>query len=839
MAFPWVSGLLGWVLGIGLQLQQPELWSTVAYASLCAGGLVAAVLLWALGRPCSWAHGGGALGHWALALCIFGCAAALGAGQAGWRANQMAAKSLNPELQGMDLDLTGRIVGLPSRGAEHWRFEMSVEAAEKAGRPVDLPQRLQLSWYQRDTPPSSLAENGPRAGERWRLRVRLRSPHGNANPNGFDRERWLWENGIGATGYVRTGARDPAPQRLAQAPWRLARLRQDVSDQIRQRVSDPRSAGVLAALVVGEQSAIERADWMLFRDTGVAHLMSISGLHVTMFAWLAVRLVGAFWRRMAMWRAALVLAVPVPWAAGLGGVALATAYAAFSGWGIPSQRTVLMLALVVLLRLLGRQWPWPVVWLAAMALVLWLDPFALLQAGFWLSFVAVGILFASDPGQRQAVSASRPVHAGSKVRQAGGAGVRLLREQAVMTLALAPLSLLLFGQFSVVGLVANLLAIPWVTLGVTPLAMLGAVVPGLWELAALGVRGLTAVLAWLAQWPWAVVYRPVPPLLLALGAVVGGVLLVMPWPWAVRLAGLVLCGPALLWQPDRPAAGSFEVHAIDVGQGSALLVRTATHSMLYDTGPRYGPDSDAGQRLVVPLLRAWGEQPDMVVVSHIDSDHAGGMQAVRTAWPAARWLSSFDDQAARRCLAGQRWQWDGVDFEILHPSAEHYDPEGKGRLSSNAMSCVLRISNGQHAAWLGGDLDARHETRLALLRPAERATLLVAPHHGSQTSSSPVLLNTLQPRWVLVQSGYRNRFQHPSEVVLERYRARGIRWAESPVCGMAVWRSEEPDQVACHREQVLRFWHHGAAMARWGRADPAGAPEHLPGASWQDERQTE
>jgi competence protein ComEC len=328
--------------------------------------------------------------------------------------------------------------------------------------------------------------------------------------------------------------------------------------------------------------------------------------------------------------------------------------------------------------------------------------------------------------------------------------------------------------------------------------------------------------------------------LLALGAVAGGVLLVMPWPWTVRLAGLVLCGPALLWQPARPAPGSYEVHAIDVGQGSALLIRTAQHSLLYDTGPRYGPDSDAGQRLVVPLLRAWGERPDRVVVSHSDSDHAGGMGAVRSAWPQARWLSSFDDQVAQRCLAGQRWRWDGVDFEVLHPAAEHYGPDGQGRLSSNAMSCVLRISDGQHAAWIGGDLDARHETRLALAHPDQRATLLVAPHHGSHTSSSPVLLNTLLPRWVLVQSGYRNRFQHPSAVVLERYRVRGIRWVASPECGLAVWRSLAPDVVDCQRERALRFWHHGAAMARWRLAAPADRrPTESPAASWQDKDQSD
>jgi competence protein ComEC len=247
--------------------------------------------------------------------------------------------------------------------------------------------------------------------------------------------------------------------------------------------------------------------------------------------------------------------------------------------------------------------------------------------------------------------------------------------------------------------------------------------------------------------------------------------------------------------------------AIDVGQGSAVLLRTQSHSLLYDTGPRYGPDSDAGQRVVVPLLRALGERPDAVVVSHRDSDHAGGLDAVRAAWPQARWLSSFDAEPARRCVAGQRWEWDGVSFEVLHPSPGHYGPQGQGLLSSNAMSCVLRVATARHSAWLGGDIDAANETRIALARPQERATVLLAPHHGSLTSSSPVLLNTLQPRWVLVQSGYRNRFGHPSPVVLERYRQRGIPWVSSPDCGAATWRSSEPDRVECQRERHRRYWH--------------------------------
>jgi competence protein ComEC len=799
--------LVGAVLGVALQLQQPALWALSTYLVwLVAGGLGVLVL-------------GFARRVWPVALLGLALLAGTltGFGLTGARAAFFMSSALDPALQGVDIEVTGRIASLPQRSAQGERFELVVESAARSGEAVRLPRRLQLGWYggasaqpEGGSWSLSAASPGLRAGERWRFTVRLRSPHGNANPHGFDRERWLWEQGIQATGYVRSGPRDPAPKRLGDTLWHpMDTLRQTVAERIEARVADdPRSAGVLAALVVGDQSAIERADWELFRTTGVAHLMSISGLHVTLFAWLATALVGALWRRLArVWPQAL-LAVPAPWAAGMGGMALATAYALFSGWGVPAQRTVLMLAVVVALRLGVRHWPWPMVWLLAMSAVLLLDPWALLQPGFWLSFVAVGILFATDPGGRQRAHGAQALGWSARGARALWG---LVREQGVVTVALAPLTLLLFGQWSVVGLAANLVAIPLVTLLITPLALLGVLLPPLWDVAAWAVHGLSLGLQWLAHWSWAALFRPVAPAPLALAAVLGGVLLVLRLPWAVRLAGPLLLWPALLYMPPRPAPGQFELLALDVGQGSAVLLRTATHSLLYDTGPRYGPQpdaADAGDRVVLPLLRALGERLDTVVVSHRDSDHAGGAAVVQAAQPQARWLSSFDADPARRCIAGQRWHWDGVDFELLHPQPAHYADDGSGRLSSNAMSCVLRVSNGAHSAWLGGDIDAAQEVRLALARPDERATVMLAPHHGSQTSSSPVLLNTLRPSHVIVQSGYRNRFGHPAPVVLERYRERGIPWVGSPDCGAATWRSSEPDTVACQREVDRRYWHH-------------------------------
>ncbi|SFC44465.1 competence protein ComEC [Polaromonas sp. OV174] len=579
----------------------------------------------------------------------------------------------------------------------------------------------------------------------------------------------------------------------------------------------------------------------MFRATGVAHLMSISGLHITMFAWAASWLIGALWRRSARLTPRLCLALPASRAGALGGLLLAVLYALFSGWGVPAQRTIWMLATVVLLRQSGRQWPWGQTWLLAMAVVVALDPWALMQAGFWLSFVAVGVLFAAGPAQgKQAPSGGRePREAGERggdvATDSGAGGVRpqraegrfdlknglasrflppllhAAREQWVVTLALTPLSLLLFNQVSLVGLLANAVAIPWVTLLVTPLAMLGVLWAPLWDVAAWAVGLLALLLQWLASWPLASVSVAAAPLWCAVAGVLGGALLALRLPWHWRVLGLPLLLPVLLWQPVRPAPGQFELLAADIGQGNAVLVRTASHSLLYDTGPRFSRESDAGHRVLVPLLRALGERLDLLVLSHRDSDHIGGAPAVLAMQPQARLLSSIEDshplQALRpstRCAAGQHWVWDGVSFDVLHPDAADYREVSK----SNAMSCVLRISNGGQTALLVGDIEAAQELRLSSVPASLKADFLLVPHHGSKTSSSALFLDAVQPPLALAQAGYRNRFGHPVASVVARYDERGIRLVRSPQCGAASWQSQKPAELDCQRQAGLRYWQH-------------------------------
>jgi competence protein ComEC len=905
---------LAWLLGTAWQLRQPALWASAVDMAL----LVAAPLLLFLagcGRRAP--HRAGRVLAGAAALAAV---AGLGAGNASLQARERLADALAPVLERQPVELTGVVAELPQDSVEGLRFVLAVEQArDAAGAPAAVPQRVSLSWSRSapDEPALSVPGTGLRAGQRWRLWTRLQAPHALLNPHGFDGELWMFERGIRATGSVRVEPRAPRLLDTA-AGYPVERARQRVRDAIEAQVPDAHAAGVLAALAVGDQAAIDRADWALFRATGTAHLMAISGLHITMFAWLAAAAMGALWRRAGT----LPLWWPAPQTARWGGVALAAAYALLAGWGVPAQRTVWMLACAALLRALGLRWPWPLLLGAAAVVVSALDPWALLQAGFWLSFAAVGLLMASEPAQRGAGAmpdaaagpasasgfvavaderlraATAPeicsplsrgderlstetaearigegaVPAGCSGAQAGtaaearagnavaparhaqaatmglraaaarpaaalpfaraavpgwavaGAGLLLrrglpmlragLRAQLIATVGLAPLTLLLFQQLSLVGLLANLVAIPLVTLAVTPLALLGVLWAPLWSAAAALLSVLNAGLAALAALPGAVWSAAVaPPCVQALALLAGG-LLVAPLPWRLRLLGLPLLLPLVSPPPVRPAPGQFEVLAPDVGQGSAVLVRTHSSLLLYDSGPQYGPGRDAGERVLAPLLQALGERRiDTLVLSHRDLDHAGGADSLLRALPVRQLLSSLEPGhplLARgvphtRCEAGQRWERDGVRFAVLHPPAAAY----AARAQPNALSCVLQVTDAQgRRLLLTGDIGAAQEaTLLQAEASALRSELLLVPHHGSRGSSSPAFIEAVAPSVAVVQAGHHNRFGHPSPEVLHRLGARGIEVVQSPGCG--AWRWQD-GHAACEREAQPRYWRHGS-----------------------------
>jgi competence protein ComEC len=779
---------LAWVCGLAVQVRRPDLWpmawsAGISLGALCAG--LAALVVWRRTQA-AWVFG---LGVLMLGVGAFATT--------DWRASRLLAEGLDPALEGRDLVVTGVVAELPRLGPLGTRFVLGTESATLDGSLVTLPPRLSLGWFHGAD--GDLLTAGPAqplvAGDRWRLPVRLTRPHGPMNPHGFDLELWMFEQELLASGSVRPGA-----QRLAErVAHPVERLRQRLRDDILVRVKDGAAAGVLAALAVGDQAAIERLDWELFRITGVAHLMSISGLHVTMFAWLAALLIQRAWR---LWPRAM-LACPAPVAARWGGLALAAAYALLAGWGVPAQRTVLMIGVVTVLRSLGTRWPQPLVLLAAGVAVTVADPWAVLQPGFWLSFVAVGVLIASDP----------------VTNVAGRAGWRstlsaACHTQLVATVGLAPLSMVFFQQVSVVGAVANFVAIPLVTLVITPLALLGMLWPPLWSLAAVGVQGMNALLAWLAMWPGAVWSAAAAPAWAWAAGLIGGALLVMPLPWRLRLLGLPLLLPLLAPVVERPPAGRYETVVVDVGQGTAVLVRTRHRLLVVDAGPQYSAESDAGARVLLPLLRARGERAiDMLLLSHQDSDHIGGAGALIDGLPVHASTSSLPAEhplrarlpAHRRCDAGQRWDWDGVAFEVLHPAPEDH---GRG-LRPNALSCVLRVTGADgRRLLLTGDIEAAQEAALVAAHGASLASdALVVPHHGSRTSSSSDFLAAVAPRVALVQAAYRSRYGHPAPDVLGRYRAQGITVVRSDACGAWLWPAEGGPGT-CQRVVQRRYWHH-------------------------------
>ncbi|MBS0441248.1 MAG: DNA internalization-related competence protein ComEC/Rec2 [Proteobacteria bacterium] len=777
-------------LGVALQLQERTLQAASIYLALAVLGALLAFTGWRWRRVA-------ALGLLGLAL--------LGFGSTGWRAGQRLAEELPAAIEGRDVRLSGIVASLPQAGPSGLRFRFEVERATLAGEDVAVPRFIALGWYSGFHEDATLSQpqRELRAGQRWTFDVRLRRPHGSFNPHGFDFELTLFEQGVRATGYVREV---PAQAVEEGAAYPVERLRQRVRDAILARVPDARAAGVLAALAVGDQAAIEREDWELFRTTGLSHLMAISGLHITMFAWLAALAIGALWRRSPR----AMLALPAPQAARWGGLVVAFAYAVFAGWAVPAQRTVWMLAAVVVLRSLGLRWPWPLVLAFAALVVTLLDPWALLQPGFWLSFAAVALLMAAEPGRdAQDPARARPGAWWSRLVAAMHGG---LRTQLVATLGLAPLTLLFFQQVSLVGFFANLAAIPLITLLVTPLALAGCLLPPLWTLAAALLQPLFAWLQWLASLPAALWFVPVAPGWAQAAGLLGGVLLVLPLPARVRLLALPLLLPLLATPPQRPPLGHYELVAVDVGQGTAVLVRTREHLLVYDAGPQYSRESDAGQRVLLPLLRARGERAiDRLVLSHRDLDHIGGARALLAALPVRAVSSSLavDHPLAalaphQPCAAGQTWVWDGVRFEFLHP------PEGElaAAARSNALSCVLRIAAaGAPTTLLTGDIEREQELRLAgRFGDALHAEVLVVPHHGSRTSSTPLFLDAVKPRIAVVQAGYRNRFGHPAAEVVERYRALGVALVDSPACGAWQWRSDESEPGQCQREIARRYW---------------------------------
>ena len=732
-----------------------------------------------------------AIRRFAAPALLIVAAASLGFAWAAALAQLRLADELPAALEGRDMELTGVVAGLPQALERGVRFEFDVEQAV-----AGVPPRISLAWYRgRDDADDEASPVVPvRAGERWRFTVRLKRPHGNLNPHGFDYEAWLFERGIRATGYVRPASAARIEAQVWRPGYAVEMLRETIRDRFRAVLPDAPYAGILIALAVGDQHAIDPGLWHRFSRTGITHLMSISGLHVTMLAGLAYALVNWLWRRSAN----LPLRLPAQHAAAMGGFLAAFLYCLLAGFAVPAQRTLYMLAVVVAARLSAREISGSRVLSLALLLVLLLDPWAVLAAGFWLSFGAVALLFHIGSGRLG------PVH---WLLEWG-------RAQWAVTLGMLPALLALFQQFSLVSPLANALAIPLVSLVVTPLALLGSLplLDPLLFLAHAVTAWMMIFIDWLAALPLAIWQQAAPPVWAVLLALAGGLWLLLPRGFPSRWLGVLAFLPLLTVLPPRPATGTAAITVLDVGQGLAIHVQTAGHDLLFDAGPAFSADADSGNRIIAPYLRAMGvRRLDAMVISHADKDHEGGAASVLAALPVALLKTSLSFEHALSaqpvphevCRDGDAWDWDGVRFEMLHPGAAPLSRK------TNDLSCVLRVTAGGKAMLLTSDIEAVSEAAL-LDRHRDRlsATVMTAPHHGSKTSSTPGFIDAVAARDVIFPVGYRNRFGHPKEDVVERYRQSGARLHRTDADGAVGVRLSAADIGFRHeRAERRRYWH--------------------------------
>ncbi|WP_269530910.1 DNA internalization-related competence protein ComEC/Rec2 [Chitinimonas sp. BJYL2] len=755
------AAIIAFVLAVGcLQMQAslPVLWPCL----LAVAGLLALVCWQA-----DW--------RWWIVPLLAGL---LGFSYAGWRAESRLQQWLAPELEQQTLSITGTVLGLPQPSRYGPRIRFAVEQA-----PAGVPDKITLTDYAKPA-----ADWQP--GQRWQLKVRLKRPHGSANPGSGDYAGWLLGEGIGATGSVAKQDRQLLDAFVATPINLLHASRAALAQRVHSQLGARPYTEIIVALVVGEQAGIGQAQWQLFRDTGITHLVSISGLHVTLVAALVGSLAGWLWGRSTH----CLLRLPRRKVAILAGIAAALAYSLLAGFSVPTQRTCFMVAIAGLAMLSGRSLAASTIWLLALACTVLLDPWAVRSAGFWLSYLTVGAMLWAASAARFQTENWR-----AKLGEWGVA-------QWAASLGSLPLLAVLFQQFPLVSPLANAVAIPVIGSLATPLALAGVLDPTgcLLTLSHALIAATLALIGPLAQagWVWT---QAAPPLWALLPALLATALLLLPRAVPGKLLGVCLLLPLLWPATSSRTQGSYRATVFDVGQGLSVLVETAHHRLLFDTGA-----PGAGARVVPPALRSLGvRQLDMLVLSHDDDDHAGAAADVLAAVQVDRIIGvsprARPDQPITQappvtaCQAGQRWEWDGIRFSFLHPGAR-VDAKAK----DNARSCVLRVDGPGGSLLLPADIGRHEEASLLAEGSPLKADVLVIPHHGSASSSSPEFVAAVAPTLAIATAGYRNHFRHPRAEVIARYEA----------ANATVWRSDRDGAV------IVDVGLDGWQARRWRAEEP-------------------
>jgi competence protein ComEC len=758
---------------------------------LIAGGVAACIIAW--------------LRYWRVLFFLVGAL---------WTivfAMHRLSERLPEHLEGLEIQVAGTIAGLPEQDEKRVRFDfitrdgvyaenlsgtgsaitrdgVYAKSQQEAGAATvveserQLPAKLRLSWYYPDQP--------IKAGQQWLFTVKLKRVHGTMNPGGFDYERWLFTEGVGATGYVRT---NPKPVLLGRDPlWNnISVWRQAITDRLSNVLSNSPSLALIKALTIGDGNSVTQEQWEVFRKTGTTHLAVISGSHIGLIAGLV------YFLALKCWAWTGYKAWPPQKIAALSAGLVAIFYAGLAGFSVPAQRSVVMLSVAMAAIILQRNSrPFNVLSIAMFA-VLIVDPLAVLSAGFWLSFLAVAVIIYTVSG---CLGRLGHVWGVIKINWATSVG-------------LSPLLLLFFQQVSLVAPLANLIAVPVIGLLVVPLSLLAVIVMFILPAAASQLfylvdqvlQGLWWLLVQLAEMPMASINHA-PPSYWALLFVVPGILwLLAPVGIPARWLSLVLFLPLVFTDAKRPETGDIHMTLLDVGQGLSAVVQTAHHLLVYDTGAKFSEQSDMGQSVLLPFLRSQGiGKIDSLVISHGDNDHIGGAASLMRGIDVGQVLTSVPQQlseyAPSKCAAGQSWLWDGVRFTMLAPQ--------QAFISNNDNSCVLKIQSEHGTVLLTGDIEASAESWLVKTYGEEmKADVLVAPHHGSKTSSTAEFLQAVQPDYVLIPAGYRNQFGHPHKDVLARYRQIHARWLTSADSGAIAVNSENNALIVQGmREAESKYW---------------------------------
>ncbi len=691
---------------------------------------------------------------------------------------------LSESLEGLDIQVTGEVIDLPVQDARSTRFFLRVTSVDDQAALERFPSILRLSWYGSD--------HALKSGDQWRLLVKLKRPHGLANPHGFDYEKWLFHKNIGATGYVRE-SKDNALLNNASS-WSIASWREYLRGYLTETLAGRPHVGVIKALVLGDKSDISVKQWDVFRQTGTSHLIAISGLHVGLisalvFALVKYGLLRCFFLRDRAGQYALLLSLLA-----------AFIYAALAGFSVPTQRALLMLFVVMGAVFWRRHYtPFHVI-CAALLGVLIIDPLAPLSAGFWLSFCAVAVILYGVVGK---VESERAVK-------------QLLGVQWKVAIGLMPLVLLFFGQVSLVAPLANLLAVPLMSFLIVPLllvALLSLLVSEslssiILKVADTSIDYLWQFLELLAGLSFSSMSLSNISLLACVMAAIGAVLLLSPKGIVPKPLACALFIPLIFpMKVGGLGYGEFRLVLLDVGQGLSAVVHTSTKTLVFDTGAKYSETSDLASTVVMPYLKGEGvQQIDVLLISHGDNDHAGGADTLINSLGVKRVLTSvpgrFPTHRPVACKSGMKWVWDGVNFEILSPSKFNL-------FEGNNASCVLKVSSINGSTLLPGDIEKSTERSLLQYKKSQlNSDVLIAPHHGSKTSSTIGFIKAVAPQHVLFPVGYKNRFGFPKKEIVKRYDEQKIARYDTATQGALTvnFGDKKPLTVSSHRYLHAKFW---------------------------------